>query len=77
MALTRLNKGEAIWTLHPNGTGIGGIAVPLEDADGYIAKGWIMVNGERAKIAQRVLPDSPYLAFLRIHFDEPYPHRHP
>lgn len=73
----RVAPHTLVWRLFPNGGCVAAIAIPLEEADRIAVRGWITINGHRAVIAERVLPDEVHNAAFRIVFDEPYPFSHP
>ena len=69
--------GELVWTLHPNGGRVAGVAAPYDDWIRAIDRGWIIIRGQRAVVTDEAYLDRPGWVRFRILFDEPYPWPHP
>ncbi len=65
-----------VWRCFPAHEGTAVIAIPLDEAERIVARGWITVRGERATVTKR-MADEPYNAILRVLFDRKFPYPHP
>jgi hypothetical protein len=67
---------DLLWRQHPNGGSIAAVSVPARRAPFLQGRGWLKINGCRARILER-FEDAPERVALRIEFEAPFPWPHP